>query len=239
MKTWLITLVAVLALGISAPAQAGNPATTAHIPVEKMRDSAVALYQRGEFTCSGVVVKTEPVDLILTAAHCTEADSIQFEQWGKRQGKLVRLNQIMIYVDVIATDYRNDLALLKPRSALPGMLKTVVLRDPNDQLAAGETVYSVSSPAGFQGSLQAGIVSAPRQVDPRVGDEPFVQLNVPGAWFGSSGGGIFDAQGRLISVYSRIVPGSTILIVPTVEALDFFLRTSPQFRVFGENRGGM
>jgi len=59
----------------------------------------------------------------------------------------------------------------------------------------GQTVYAVGSPRGLELSLSAGIVSSMR----RFGEVAIIQTTAPISP-GSSGGGLFDEQGRLVGL---------------------------------------
>jgi len=64
-----------------------------------------------------------------------------------------------------------------------------------ETLQVGEKVYAIGSPEGFENTLSEGIISALR-LDGKVRK---IQFTAP-ATHGSSGGALFDAQGRLIGI---------------------------------------
>ncbi len=66
-----------------------------------------------------------------------------------------------------------------------------------DTLKVGEKVYTIGSPEGLENTLSEGIISALR-TEGRVRK---IQITAPIA-HGSSGGALFDAQGRLIGITS-------------------------------------
>lgn len=68
-------------------------------------------------------------------------------------------------------------------------------------LKVGETVYSVSSPRGLELSLSDGIVSQLRG-----GPPPFIQTTAAISP-GSSGGGLFDSEGRLVGITTFYLEG--------------------------------
>lgn len=66
-----------------------------------------------------------------------------------------------------------------------------------DTLKVGEKVYAIGSPEGLENTLSEGIISALRTE----GNVRKIQITAPIA-HGSSGGALFDAQGRLIGITS-------------------------------------
>jgi TPR repeat protein len=66
-----------------------------------------------------------------------------------------------------------------------------------DTLQVGEKIYAIGSPEGLENTLSEGIISALRIV----GGVQKIQITAPIA-HGSSGGALFDAQGRLVGITS-------------------------------------
>lgn len=66
-------------------------------------------------------------------------------------------------------------------------------------IRVGETVYSVGTPGGLERSFGEGLVSGLRQWE----GVRIVQNSAP-SWFGSSGGGLFDARGNLVGITTAI-----------------------------------
>lgn len=231
MRRLLTACVAALVLLAAAPVWAAE-----RVPIDRMRRAAVTLFGRdGEPVCSGTVVNEVPVTLILTAAHCVEHVAYVGQVYRDERGRVD--SELRIMLDELAVDRANDLALFKTR-VLYGV-GAVAEIDPAVELHAGDPVYSVSASAGLTGSVQVGVISQVEVYDERLGDTPVTQINMPGTFFGSSGGGVYTADGKLMGVYSRMIPGSSVVFVVPLKAIDFFLSTSPYYQVFGENRGGM
>ena len=90
-------------------------------------------------------------------------------------------------------------------------------------LEVGDTVYAVGAPQGLELSLSNGLVSGFRQ---HKGSE-YIQTTAPISK-GSSGGGLFDAQGRLVGITTMYVkdgqalnfavPAELIASVPRTES---------------------
>lgn len=88
-------------------------------------------------------------------------------------------------------DEKADLALVR----LPvGTYPTVELGD-SDALRAGEGVVAIGAPLGLEQTVSSGEIAALRQAE----GERFIQISVPISR-GSSGGGVFDRNSRLIGI---------------------------------------
>ncbi len=140
---------------------------------------------------SGFIISTD--GYILTNNHVVEgADSV-----------LVRMSdQREFDADVIGTDPRSDLALLRVDATdLP-----VVKLATDDDLQVGEWVLAIGSPFGLDYSVTAGIISAKGRSLPTERNEnyvPFIQTDVainPG----NSGGPLFNLEGEVVGVNSQI-----------------------------------
>jgi len=104
-----------------------------------------------------------------------------------------------IEAELIGTDERSDLALLKIKADnLP-----VVKLGSSKALKPGEWVLAIGSPFGFDYSVTAGIVSAKGRSLPRENYVPFIQTDVainPG----NSGGPLFNLDGEVVGINSQI-----------------------------------
>lgn len=119
---------------------------------------------------------------------------------------------------VESSDAGHDLALLQA----PGISGAPVTLADSTRLRIGETVYAIGSPRGLELSLSEGIVSSLRQT----ADGAAIQTTAPISP-GSSGGGLFDAQGRLLGLTTaQVVNGQNLNFAVPVEWLRFVgLRT--------------
>ena len=90
-----------------------------------------------------------------------------------------------------------DLALLKP-----GFDKPVEFA-PSDTLHIGQTVFAIGSPRGMELTISNGIISGFREAN----GAKLVQTTAPFSP-GSSGGGLFDDQGRLVGITTLIAKDS-------------------------------
>ena len=104
---------------------------------------------------------------------------------------------------VVGSDARTDVALLKVSgSNFPELHAGSV-----DQLRVGEPVLAIGSPFGFDYSASAGIVSAKMRNVRGETTVPFIQTDValnPG----NSGGPLFNQNGDVVGVNSRIFSGT-------------------------------
>ncbi|MEE9343013.1 MAG: DegQ family serine endoprotease [Gammaproteobacteria bacterium] len=101
--------------------------------------------------------------------------------------------------EVIGTDARSDIALLKVKADNLPVADIGV----SEKLKVGEWVLAIGSPFGFDRSATAGIVSATGRALPRENYVPFIQTDVainPG----NSGGPLFDLDGKVVGVNSQI-----------------------------------
>lgn len=104
---------------------------------------------------------------------------------------------------VVGSDARTDVALLKVTGSNFPALSTGNV----DQLKVGQPVLAIGSPFGFDYSASAGIVSAKSRNMSGETSVPFIQTDValnPG----NSGGPLFNQQGQVVGVNSRIFSGT-------------------------------
>ena len=116
----------------------------------------------------------------------------------------IRLNDRReIDATVVGSDERTDVALLKVKGSNFPELRTGNV----DRLRVGEPVLAIGSPFGFDYSASAGIVSAKMRNMMGETSVPFIQTDValnPG----NSGGPLFNQNGEVVGVNSRIFSGT-------------------------------
>ena len=151
---------------------------------------------------SGVVVSAD--GYIVTNNHVVA---------GARSVRVTFNSGKQLDVDVVGTDPKTDLAVLKADAT---GLKFASWGN-SDDVQVGDTVLAIGSPLGLQGSVTAGIVSALHRTI-SVGDEgsPFGQSNVPATRIGdaiqtdapinpgNSGGALVNMNGELVGINSAI-----------------------------------
>ena len=100
---------------------------------------------------------------------------------------------------VIGLDKRSDVALLKIDAS--GLAVASIGNSAG--LIAGESVFAVGSPLGLEGTVTAGIVSAPRRALPGSAGVPLIQTDVA-VNPGSSGGPLFNQRGEVVGMNTMI-----------------------------------
>ena len=114
-------------------------------------------------------------------------------------GYVITNNHVVKDAELIGTDERSDIAVLKIEG---DNLPTVKLGD-SSKLRVGEWVLAIGSPFGFDHTVTAGIISAIGRSLPNENYVPFIQTDVainPG----NSGGPLFNLDGEVIGVNSQI-----------------------------------
>tara|TARA_X000000950_G_scaffold276306_1_gene363987 strand:- start:28053 stop:29507 length:1455 start_codon:yes stop_codon:yes gene_type:complete len=121
---------------------------------------------------------------------------------------IVRMSDRTEYVaEVVGTDPRSDLALLKVEADEPLPFLEI---GSSEEVRVGQWVLAIGSPFGFDYSVTAGIVSAKgRSLNTRRNGDyvPFIQTDVainPG----NSGGPLFNLDGEVIGINSQIYSNS-------------------------------
>lgn len=146
---------------------------------------------------SGVLVTGD--GKVVTAAHVVHAaDAVAVEFPG---GVRVRAR-------VVASDPAADVALLQLDSVPPGAA-TAKLGD-SDKAEVGDQIFVVGAPLGFSHTLTVGHLSARREVNTTYGGVGRTELFQTDAAInpGNSGGPMFNMQGEIIGVVSRIISRS-------------------------------
>ena len=111
----------------------------------------------------------------------------------------------VVKIDTVTPDpdHSRDLCLLTTDEALPAVPAVIA---PIDSVKVGEKVYAIGSPLGLELSLTDGLVSALRVAQ----NETLPDIQTTAAIApGSSGGGLFDEDGRLVGVTVAIASKET------------------------------
>ena len=153
--------------------------------------------QHGDNTVAlGSAVALGP-HLLVTACHVVNAATgvTVARDNGQRVVKVVTVTH--------DPDKSRDMCLLTTEEVMPATAAAIA---PIDSVKVGETVYAIGSPLGLELSLTNGLVSALRPAP----NEPLPDIQTTAAIApGSSGGGLFDADGDLIGVTVAIASKET------------------------------
>jgi serine protease Do len=105
--------------------------------------------------------------------------------------------------DIVGTDRKTDLALLKVREARA--LPEARLGD-SDALAVGDWVMAIGNPFGLEATVTVGVLSGKGRV---IGTGPYDDFLQTDASInpGNSGGPLFNTKGEVIGINTAIVPG--------------------------------
>jgi S1-C subfamily serine protease len=138
---------------------------------------------------SGVIL--EPSGLIVTNEHVVQ---------GASRVVVITQDERRIGADVVSTDSRQDLAILRPEQDAGRGAELVDA--PDGGLRQGDRVFAIGSPFGLQNTVTAGVVSAVGRTNPE--GVPMIQIDAP-INPGNSGGGLFDLDGRLVGIPTSIL----------------------------------
>lgn len=154
--------------------------------------------------CTGVWISEKE---ILTAGHCVEHDDAEGVDPSGRKVYYVIQREVKEVLDdpaalhlgkVKAWEGDHDLALIV---AVPEGIPPHEVADLAGEMPGiGEHIFVVGHPRGMYWTYAEGTVSAYRN-ESSVGK--VVQVNAT-VWFGNSGGGVFDADGKLLGICSRL-----------------------------------
>ena len=145
---------------------------------------------------SGVVVAN---DIIATNCHVIkDAAKIKVVYKGKQYLATVQY-----------TDWDRDVCTLN----VTGINAPAVVKGSTGRLKVGLRVYAIGAPQGLELTLSEGIISSLRSVD----SGQYLQITAPVS-HGSSGGGLFDEEGRLIGLPTfSLVEGQQLNFAVPVE----------------------
>jgi serine protease Do len=131
---------------------------------------------------------------ILTNYHVVrDVDTIKVRLADKRECE----------AEIVGTDEKSDVAIIKIKGRVPRDLPTVTLGD-SDALKVGDWVLAIGAPFGLAQTVTAGIISATGRANVGVADyEDFIQTDAainPG----NSGGPLVNMRGEVIGINTAI-----------------------------------
>lgn len=155
---------------------------------------------------------------------------------AKSKVVMVRRRNVMYEAKLEHADAPRDLCILQ----IEGFSAPAVAMRPSSDLKVGEKAYAIGNPRGFEVTLSEGLVSGLRG---EWTDGSHVIQTTASISPGSSGGGLFDAEGRLIGIttFSRrdsqninfALPSSWIAEVPARSEAALAKRSQPQRQASG------
>lgn len=190
-------------------------ALTAQQVYEDVRHSIYTLYsidfntKRTKARGSAVAVST---NLVVTNCHIAlSGDYLLIKLGDDEKFKVAKL---------LYQDKKKDLCLLK----VPGEAFIPVKIRPSAGVKIGDVVYTVGNPKGTEKTLSKGIISNKHLVDGGV----WLQTDAA-IYYGSSGGGLFDEDGYLIGITTKM-GGNFGFAMPTEWVTEVISPTSPIYR---------
>ena len=189
------------------------PGVVALIAMEGEAFGAGALLDRGEIVTNWHVVDGETEMLVcLHDPEVTTIDNMDVEDW--------------VVGKVVASDQSRDLALVRMKSGRTG--RVPVKLGKTDGLAVAQDVFAIGHPEGYIWSFTYGVISQLRDgfswsYDPSTSfTADVVQTQTP-TNPGSSGGPLFDENGKLIGINSFRSSGEGLNFALRVNEVESFL----------------
>ena len=143
---------------------------------------------------SGVILTED--GYIATCAHVVD---------GAKSVKVTLNDDTSYDATIIGTDTRNDIAIIKIEAQ---NLTPAALGD-SEMLTVGEDVIAIGNPLGeLRGTATSGIISAVRRTVTVEGNEMELVQTDAAISPGNSGGGLFNASGKLIGIVNAKVSDS-------------------------------
>ena len=186
---------------LNTAARPVNPTgAQAALPADKLYERLspcvfkVETYDAGaQHTANGSAVAISGNRLVSNKHVAVEGSSVKITQAGKSwNARLVRVHPFRDLVELEVAGLNAPAPVVRSSSSLK----------------VGERVYTIGAPEGLEQSLAEGIISSLRKND----SESYIQTTAAIS-HGSSGGGLFDCQGRLV--------GITTMLMPAGQALNF------------------
>lgn len=174
-----------------------SPCAHALTPEELFRQASPAVWvviardTQGQPVGSGSAVSTAPGRVVTNCHVLRKAASLT-----------LRRERELYTATLEHPDPERDLCQLRADGLPAGPTPTIA---PTATLRVGQKVYAIGAPRGLEQSLSDGLVSSLRRNT--AGELEYIQVTAPISP-GSSGGGLFDEQGRLIGITTAAIGGT-------------------------------
>lgn len=144
---------------------------------------------------SGVIIRESGNSVyVLTNNHVVD---------GQDRYKVIMHNRTEIGAELVGTDSRSDLAVLKFQVKRPLPSGSVARLGDSDQVKAGQWAIAIGSPLGYDSTLTVGVISAKgRQLDGLGQGASYVDLIQTDASInrGNSGGPLVNLDGEVVGI---------------------------------------
>jgi tetratricopeptide (TPR) repeat protein len=154
---------------------------------EKVKDAVVVIYAydyNDEIAKQGSGVVLNDKGYVITNYHVLS---------GCERLEIMHGNEIIPYIDIIGIDVEKDILILKIDTKKFPSVKVGDVKS----LKAGQRVYAVGSPMGFENTISEGIISGLRSYDEL--EKNYIQITASIS-SGSSGGAVLNDNGELIGI---------------------------------------
>jgi Flp pilus assembly protein TadD len=187
----LAVLIASLSASSTAQQTSAHPPNDFQPPAELFKRLSPSVFVVETLDAKGTAIALGSAvsvakDEVVTNRHVVEDG----KAWRVRQGDSIWTARIAFL------DSGHDLCGLQ----VSGLSATPVTTRAVSTLSVGERVYAIGAPEGLELSLSEGLVSGLRKFE----GVSFIQTTAPIS-HGSSGGGLFDAHGKLIGITTSTV----------------------------------
>ena len=103
--------------------------------------------------------------------------------------------------ELLAADKNYDIAIIRFEATDVPCIKEL---GDSDKVKIGEKVFAIGTPMGLENTVSQGNISFPKR---NLGGIEFIQFSAPVS-SGSSGGGLFNAKGKIIGITCEAIEGS-------------------------------
>lgn len=177
-------------------------------PIYRAHRSTISMIHKGVAGCAAVVIRNKKDQqlLVLTAEHCITG----LQKYRKDKAAPFWVGSLSgnwkVPTQLIDISSRHDLALLRSTTLMKrdGVFAELATEEP----ARGSTVYAIGNPNKKEHNISRGVLS-----NSFVKNNNHVYRTDADLWFGSSGGGLFNAKGQLIGITISVEPAPGRCIV--------------------------